>query len=75
MNRDHLKATARDLAGKLQERFGRITGNKDQQMKGIAKQVAGKLQKRGPSLQETLDKLNKKHRCRPFAYRPKTTLR
>ena len=60
MNRDHLKGTAKDLAGKLQERFGRITGNKAQQTKGIAKQVEGQLQKRGPSLQETFDKLNKK---------------
>jgi len=60
MNRDHLKGTAKDLARKRQERFGRMTGNKAQQTKGIAKQVEGKLQKRGPPLQETLDKLNKK---------------
>jgi len=60
MNRDHFKGTAKDLAGKLQERFGQITGNKAQQTTGIEKQVEGKLRKRGPPLQETLDKLNKK---------------
>jgi uncharacterized protein YjbJ (UPF0337 family) len=45
MNSNQVKGTAKDIAGKVQEKVGEITGSADQQVKGTAKQVEGKLQK------------------------------
>ena len=45
MNRDQMKGTAKDIAGKVQRKFGEMTGNENQQIKGGAKQVEGKIQK------------------------------
>jgi uncharacterized protein YjbJ (UPF0337 family) len=45
MNSNQVKGTAKDVAGKIQEKVGDITGSADQQIKGSAKQVEGKLQK------------------------------
>ncbi len=45
MNSNQVKGTAKDIAGKVQEKVGEITGSTDQQVKGTAKQVEGKLQK------------------------------
>ncbi len=44
MNRDQVKGTAKDIAGKLQEKAGQLTGSTSQQLKGVSKQVEGKLQ-------------------------------
>ena len=45
MNRDQVKGTAKDVAGKIQRKTGEITGSTSQQIKGAAKQVVGKVQK------------------------------
>lgn len=45
MNRDQVKGTVKDVAGKLQEKTGQLTGSTSQQLKGVSKQVEGKLQK------------------------------
>lgn len=45
MNKDQIKGTAKDVAGKIQEGAGKLVGSKSQQAKGIAKQVIGKTQK------------------------------
>ena len=45
MNKDQVKGTAKDVAGKIQEGAGKLVGSKSQQAKGLAKQVAGKTQK------------------------------
>ena len=45
MNKDQIKGTVKDVAGEAQESLGKITGNKDQQVKGETRQVEGKLQK------------------------------
>ena len=42
MNRDQVKGAARNLAGKVQQKVGELTGNKTQQVKGAAKQVEGR---------------------------------
>ena len=44
MNKDQVKGTAKDVAGKVQEEAGKLVGSKEQQAKGLAKQVAGKAQ-------------------------------
>ena len=45
MNRDQVKGTAKDVAGKVQEKVGELVGNKEQQAKGLIKQAEGKVQK------------------------------
>ena len=45
MNKDQAQGVAKDIAGKVQETTGQITGNREQQAKGVLKQVEGKGQK------------------------------
>ena len=45
MNKDQVKGSIKDAAGKVQEKTGEIIGSTEQQLKGINKQVQGKAQK------------------------------
>lgn len=45
MNKDQVKGEGRDVAGKVQEEVGKLTGDKEQQAKGLGNQIAGKVQK------------------------------
>ncbi len=54
MNKDQVKGAAKDVAGKLQQKAGKLVGNERQQAKGLAKQVSGKLQKGVGDLREAL---------------------
>ncbi len=45
MNKDQVKGSAKDIAGKVQEGAGKLVGSKEQEAKGLAKQVGGKVQK------------------------------
>lgn len=62
MNRDQVKGTAKDVAGKMQRKVGELTGNKSQQIKGAAKQVEGKVQKGAGDLEESNDRESRKTR-------------
>lgn len=58
MNRDQVKGTAKDIAGKIQRKTGELTGNKSQQLKGAAKQVVGKVQKGIGDVRDDVEKNN-----------------
>ena len=45
MNRDQVKGTANDVAGKVQRKVGETTGDLGDQVKGAGRQIAGKVQK------------------------------
>ena len=45
MNRDQVKGSVKDAAGKIQRKVGEAAGSTKQQIKGAAKQVEGKIQK------------------------------
>jgi uncharacterized protein YjbJ (UPF0337 family) len=45
MNKDQVKGAVKDAAGKVQEKVGQATGDRDQEAKGAGKQVEGKAQK------------------------------
>ena len=45
MNKDQAQGIAKDIAGKVQETAGQVTGNREQQAKGVLKQAEGKGQK------------------------------
>ena len=62
MNRDQMKGTAKDIAGKVQRKFGEATGNESQQIKGGAKQVEGKIQKGVGNVEQDLDRADKQNR-------------
>jgi uncharacterized protein YjbJ (UPF0337 family) len=62
MNRDQVKGTAKDVAGKLQQKVGELTGSTSQQVKGAAKQVEGKMQKGVGHAEQALDKADRKTR-------------
>lgn len=46
MNKDQVKGTAKEMAGKVQRKAGELVGSPAQQAKGAAKEVTGKAQKR-----------------------------
>ncbi len=62
MNRDQVKGTVKDVAGKVQQKVGQLTGNKTQQLKGVAKQVEGNVQKGVGNVEQALEKADRKGR-------------
>ena len=62
MNRDQVKGTAKDIAGKVQEKVGQATGSTSQQVKGVAKQVEGKVQKGVGNIEQAVTDTDKKTR-------------
>lgn len=45
MNKNQIKGAAKNVAGKVQEEVGKLTGSKSQQVKGLNKQISGKAEK------------------------------
>ena len=62
MNRNQVKGTAKDVAGKAQEKVGKLTGSTTQQVKGVARQVEGKAQKGVGDVQEAARDADKRNR-------------
>ena len=62
MNRDQVKGTVKDTAGKIQRKVGELTGNENQQAKGTARQVEGKIQKGVGNVEQALDKADRESR-------------
>jgi uncharacterized protein YjbJ (UPF0337 family) len=62
MNRNQMKGAAKNVAGKVQQKVGELTGNKTQQLKGVAKQVEGKMQKGAGNVEQAFDKADRKTR-------------
>jgi uncharacterized protein YjbJ (UPF0337 family) len=60
MNKDQVKGTLKDVAGKAQEKAGQVVGSPEQQLKGIAKQVDGKTQKALGDIKEVVNDSGKK---------------
>jgi uncharacterized protein YjbJ (UPF0337 family) len=54
MNKDQVKGTLKEAAGKVQESVGRATNSPEQQLKGLGKQVSGNVQKSVGDAKETL---------------------
>jgi len=50
-----MKGDIKNVAGKVQQKIGELTGNKTQQAKGAAKQVEGKVQKNRVNVERRLD--------------------
>ena len=46
MNKDQVKGAVKEVAGKVQQKTGKLLGNTNQEAKGLAKKVEGKVQKK-----------------------------
>jgi uncharacterized protein YjbJ (UPF0337 family) len=61
MNKDQVKGTAKDIAGKVQEEVGRAAGSKEHEAKGLGKQVSAKAQKKyGDAKEAAKDAVDKR---------------
>ncbi len=45
MNKDQIKGTAKEMAGKVERKAGELVDRPEHQAKGAAKEVAGQVQK------------------------------
>jgi uncharacterized protein YjbJ (UPF0337 family) len=59
MNKDQIKGTAKEIAGKVQQEVGKLSGSQTQQAKGISKQISGKAQKVVGDVKAALDDASK----------------
>ncbi len=64
MNKDQMKGTAKDLAGKMQREVGKATGNTSQEAKGIKNQMSGKIQKAVGNVKEGVKNATRDTRTR-----------
>jgi uncharacterized protein YjbJ (UPF0337 family) len=62
MNSNQVKGTAKDVAGKVQQKVGEATGSTSQQVKGVGKQVEGKIQKGVGDVEEAAKDAERKSR-------------
>ena len=58
MNKDQVKGTVKDIAGKAQQKAGELNGSEKQQVKGLKNQVEGKVQKGIGDDKEAFDDAN-----------------
>jgi uncharacterized protein YjbJ (UPF0337 family) len=59
MNKDQVKGAVKDVAGKVQEKSGKLVGSKEQQVKGLSKQISGKVQKGVGDAKQSIKDFNK----------------
>lgn len=63
MNRDQIKGRMKDMGGKIQEKAGKVTGNRSQQAKGLVNQGVGKVQKTVGDAANEIDKSDRDDRA------------
>ena len=56
MNKDQVKGKMKDIAGKAQEKIGKVTGRPEDRAAGVEKQVEGKMQKGVGDVKEHIDR-------------------
>jgi uncharacterized protein YjbJ (UPF0337 family) len=56
MNKDQAKGHLKDIAGKMREKMGSLTGNRSEQAKGLGNQAEGKVQKGVGDLKNIVNK-------------------
>ena len=61
MNKDHVKGTVKEIAGKVQQKVGEMTGNTESQVKGVGKQIEGKVQKGVGDVKDAADEAKQEH--------------
>ncbi len=54
MNKDQVKGSVKDAAGKVQQKVGEVVGSEKQRIKGLEKQMEGKVQKAAGDIKENI---------------------
>jgi uncharacterized protein YjbJ (UPF0337 family) len=54
MNKDQVKGSVKEVAGKIQQGVGRAIDSDEQQVKGLGKQIEGNAQKNFGNLKEAV---------------------
>ncbi len=62
MNRNQVEGTTKDVAGKVQQKVGEVTGSTSDQIKGVGKQIEGKVQKGVGNVQDAVEDADRKTR-------------
>jgi len=62
MNKNQVEGSVKDVAGKVQQKVGDVTGNTNQQVKGVAKRIEGTFQKSVGDVEQAVDDSAKKSR-------------
>lgn len=62
MNKDQIKGTAKEAAGKVQSGIGKATGSTEQRAKGALKQAEGKVQKTMGDVREDIEDEDRRER-------------
>ena len=60
INKDQVEGRAKELGGKVQEEFGKLTGNKTQQVKGVINKTVGAGQAKLGDVAERNKEANRK---------------
>jgi uncharacterized protein YjbJ (UPF0337 family) len=60
MNKDQVKGTVKEAAGKVQGKLGDMVGNHEQKAKGLVKETAGKAQKKVGDAKEVVSDAHKR---------------
>lgn len=56
MNRDQIKGSFKDTAGRIQRKFGQLFGNQSQEARGVQTQAEGKNQRTAGDVTDTIGK-------------------
>ena len=59
MNKEQVKGTAKEVAGRIQEGVGKAVNSPEQQVKGLGKQIEGKAEKNFGNLKEAVRETNR----------------
>ena len=59
MNKDQVKGSVKDAAGKVQEKVGQSTGDRETESKGVGNQAEGKGQKIVGDVKDAVKNLTK----------------
>lgn len=54
MNDDQIKGKAKDIGGKVQQKGGEATGNRQTQREGASRQVEGKVQEKAGDVKDII---------------------
>jgi uncharacterized protein YjbJ (UPF0337 family) len=69
MDKDRVKGTMDDAAGRVKRQVGEWTGNTNAQVEGAAQQVKGKVEKAVGQIKDAARDANSKHETRTQAER------
>jgi len=70
MDSNEIKGKMKEAGGKVEEKFGEVTGNKEQELKGMGKQVEGKVQETFGKAEDAMRDAEENFRARQSDVQP-----